>query len=203
MSRKEMAGLRFGRWTVNAEGQKDANGNRQLECQCECGTARLVAIGALTSGRSASCGCLSAEMSAARRTTHGLSGSRTHNIWVDMKARCLNERHPAFARYGGRGITVCERWMTFENFLEDMGECPEGLSIDRNRNNDGYEPSNCTWATPKEQANNRRSNRVFPINGETLNIRQMSAKYGVPYDRLRARLLYLNWAPERAITKAA
>jgi hypothetical protein len=200
MSRKELVGLRFGRWAVTAEGRKDRNGNRQLECQCDCGTVRLVPIGALTAGRSASCGCLSAEMTAQRRVTHGLSGSKTHNIWVDMKARCLNKQHPAFHRYGGRGIKVCERWMTFENFLADMGECPEGLSLERGRNNDGYDLSNCTLATAKEQANNRRSNRVFSINGEMLNIKQISTKYGVPYDRLRARLLNLNWAPERAIT---
>lgn len=91
------------------------------------------------------------------RTTHGMSGTPTHKCWRSMLARCKGD-HP---NYGGRGIKVCKRWLKFENFLADMGERPEGLTLDRYPDNDGdYKPSNCRWATPKEQTNNRRPSTV-------------------------------------------
>lgn len=93
----------------------------------------------------------------AGRPTHGKSGTRTHRIWKNMKSRCLNPRVPCYKFYGGRGITICARWLKFENFLADMGEAPDNLTIDRFPDKDGaYDPGNARWATMKEQNNNRR-----------------------------------------------
>jgi hypothetical protein len=99
--------------------------------------------------------------------SHGMYRTKEYYAWGDMKARCLNDRHKAYPRYGGRGISVCDRWLSFENFLEDMGPCPPGLTLERGDNDKGYEPSNCRWATRTDQSRNRRLMRNNPsgING--------------------------------------
>jgi hypothetical protein len=106
----------------------------------------------LKNGRPKSCGCL--------WKLHGARGTRKHNTWIKMIQRCYDRQNPKYSYYGGRGIQVCDRWRDFRNFLAEMAERPAGMSIDRFPNNDGnYEPGNCRWATPKEQANNTRRSR--------------------------------------------
>jgi hypothetical protein len=119
-------------------------------CRCSCGTEFTAEGDKIKRGHTRSCGCINESLK------HGKVGSSTYGIWAAMKTRCLNQNSPAYPYYGARGITVCERWMEFRKFLEDMGERPPGLSIDRIDNDKGYEPGNCRWATPLEQSHNRR-----------------------------------------------
>ncbi|MGN8062766.1 hypothetical protein ACTJK4_14000 [Ralstonia sp. 22111] len=132
---------------------------------------------------------------------HGQSNSPTWKSWRSMRDRCGNPGSRSYSDYGGRGISVCERWNLFENFLADMGERPSRRhSIDRYPNTDGnYEPTNCRWATPAEQARNRRSNRVLNFRGESKCVSAWADAIGI--DRLTLqRRLYLGWSVERALT---
>lgn len=157
-TRNDLVGQVFGKLTIVRDAGRCPKQNILWESVCSCGSGkgRIGAASDYRSGKLQSCGCLMG----VKRRTHGLSRSSTYNIWCAMKDRCLNPDNESFYRYGGRGIKVCARWLVFENFLGDMGERPEGLSLDRFPNNDGnYEPDNCRWATMKEQANNTRRSK--------------------------------------------
>ncbi len=159
----DLTGKRFGRWVVI--GKEESNSNAKWRCRCDCGEEKSVVSKILRNGQSKSCGCLRKELSAAREKTHGHATGKTsgtYNSWAAMFQRCDNKNHPAYKNYGARGIRVCERWYKFENFLADMGSRPTGTSIDRINNNDDYKPNNCRWATPKDQANNRRRSGPIP-----------------------------------------
>ncbi len=133
-------------------------------------------------------------------TIHGFCGTRVYRAWHEMHRRCEDETRPGFQNYGGRGITVCDRWDTFENFYADMGEPPEGTSIDRIDNDLGYSPDNCRWATKKEQNRNQRTNRLLTFQGETLPLAAWAERVG-----LTAGMIYLRlkkgWSVERALSE--
>jgi hypothetical protein len=164
-----MNGLRFGRLVI-MERLGIVNKQRHVSCLCDCGTVKSVALPSLKNGLTKSCGCFRRETSRARggmSRTHGHSGggksTRVYRAWAGMLTRCLTPTNRAFPNYGGRGITVCERWMTFENFLNDMGEPGPGESLDRIDNDllvDSYSKANCRWATTRIQGRNRRSTRL-------------------------------------------
>lgn len=121
--------------------------------------------------------------------THGQTNSRTYRIWVQMRRRCRDPRSSSFCRYGAIGITVCDRWLnSFENFIADMGECPEGMSIERKENSIGYTPDNCKWATSEEQNNNRSNNVYLEHDGRRLTVRQWSRELGISGSTLHGRL---------------
>lgn len=135
---------------------------RRVTCRCACGAIKTFKKDNVASGNSGSCGCRTRTAARARLHRHGLAGTSTHNIWWQMIERCTNPNAQKYKWYGGRGVTVCERWMTFENFVADMGERPRGLTIDRIDYSKGYEPGNCRWTTWRVQRRNRADVKLEP-----------------------------------------
>ncbi len=154
-------------------------------CKCSCGTYRIILGSALKNETSKSCGCLRTEQRKRNNFyRHGDSGTKFHGIWASMLSRCLNPNSHAWEDYGGRGITVCERWLAFENFRDDMmATFQQGLTIDRKKNSLGYSPDNCHWATRTQQARNTRR-----MNGERKTLPEWCEILGLNYKRAKSRI---------------
>lgn len=153
----DMRGTKFGRLTVIQRAPNIGHETYWL-CKCDCSCLKVVRGTHLRKGLIRSCGCYRQDVS----RKHGRHDTPEYHVWQNMLARCRNQNHPSYKDYGGRGITVCERWHTFENFFADMGERPSpDLMIERIDNNGNYEPSNCTWTTLYKQLMNRRNTVIF------------------------------------------
>lgn len=190
MRKVDMLGRKFGLLTVVEEAEERKDGKVCWICKCDCGNECTVIGKNLRNGNTQSCGCMKKSIGDKTRT-HGMRNTRLYKIWHDMKRRCYDKRRKAYERYGGKGIQVCDEWkndfMAFYNWAMDNGY-QENLTIDRIDNDGNYEPSNCRWATQKEQQNNRTNNRYVTYEGETMTVAQMEQKHGIPTDYLRSAL---------------
>lgn len=194
----------FGRLTALETTDKISRGYKHWLCLCECGNTTEVRSSHLTSGNVRSCGCLLAEARSkpGKNATHGYSSTMEYHSYYSMMHRCYVEDDSSYENYGGRGITVCERWLDDpEQFCLDMGPRPDGTTIDRIDSNGIYEPSNCRWATPVEQARNRRNNRLITHDGLTMTLAEWAEKIGLSPSTLSGRLNVLKWDIKRALSE--
>lgn len=174
-------GLVFGESIVLRQLSRDA-----FVCRCSCGRERTITKSSIWGSKSGLCRSCKEML----KVRHGMSKTKEYQAWRRMKERCYNKNHHKYATYGARGITVCDRWLEkFENFSMDMGDAPSGdHSIERINNNLGYSPSNCKWATRKEQQRNMRSNRIAMFHGERICISELAEKIGISTSCLTWRL---------------
>lgn len=199
----EIPETKFHRWTTKGPVFRSL-GRSWVVCQCECGTFAVVMHQYMYRDDYKSCGCLRAETIGMLRKSHGeTSGyeqSPEWTSWMSMIDRCRNENNRAFKDYGGRGIRVCERWQSYENFIADVGRRPSPEhSIDRIEVNGNYEPGNCRWATYKEQANNKRCNRIIEYDGESKTLSEWVDAIGVVHYKLAWERLRNGWSFEAAL----
>lgn len=188
----DITGGRFGRLLAISKAPR-SNGNNprtQWNCRCDCGNEVVVGTMNLVRGRARSCGCAQKQIVTRLNTKHGKSKSSEYKAWRAMTARCTIKSNASYANYGGRGIQVCERWKSFENFYADMGDRPVGMTIDRFPDKNGnYEPGNCRWATREQQDTNKRTNIYVTWNGKTMTYSQWAKELGADPSVLRNRYL--------------
>lgn len=195
--RIDISGQQFGLLTV-----KEYSDNGRWYCECRCGAITRVGGSDLRAGKSKSCGACGrlGEKNPNYRHGKAMKGepANAYGSWSSMISRCCDKNHPDYGYYGGRGITVCDRWKDFRAFLADMGERPQGLTIERIDNNKGYSPENCVWATRKAQANNTRRNNVIEYRGEAKTLKQWAEHTGIHWATILDRLTR-GWSVERAL----
>lgn len=174
---------------------RDPSGHTRREwlCCCPCGDTRWRSAGHVKAGRTSKC-------KSCANKTHGYSSTREYKAWYAMVHRCTNPNSQWYWRYGGRGITVATEWLSFEQFLKDMGECPTGLTLERRENDKGYGPTNCEWATQAKQMSNTSFNVRITAFGKTQHVAAWAREYGLRHDTLSLRIAR-GWNIEKALTE--
>jgi len=202
---QDLTGREFGEIKVIAFDKIGDDGGSRWWCRCSCGAELSMRASNLKAkGGSRSCGCRSfrpCRRGRCRQTCHGKSGTAEYMVWEAVLQRCLDKNCDCYHRYGGRGITVCDRWLDFETFLADMGHRPSpDHSIERIDNSCGYEPKNCRWATRKEQARNRRTNRFLEHDGQRMTLIEWAEKTGMKRATIERRIDVLGWSVGKALS---
>lgn len=184
-----MVGQIFGKWTVKSFSPNQYR--KSWLCVCECGKQKIVRESYLTRGSSKSCGCVRRETFVMSRKIHGLTNTNLYMVWNSMKQRCKNSKHRSFKNYGGRGITIADEWLDFNNFVEWSlsNGYTQGLEIDRKDNNGNYTNDNCRFVTSKVNGNNRRTNHFITVDGVTKTITEWSELVGIDRTTLRSRIV--------------
>lgn len=198
---------RFGRLSVSGDMSEVARERRyMIECRCDCGNSKQIAVYSLLNGISKSCGCLRVDATKDRATTHGHTRDRQRSVeyraWADAKSRCYNSNVRNYPEYGGRGISMCEEWReSFEAFYAHMGDRPSPIhSLDRIDTDGNYEPGNCRWSTDKEQCRNTRFNRILEVDGYRMTLIEASERYGIKRATIGERLKS-GWSVDDAVKK--
>ena len=197
----DLTGQRFGRLLAIEPTDEKRNGKVKWLCRCDCGNTATVLNYNLLNRHTLSCGCLQRERAKESATTHSMCGTRLYRTWAHMRERCLNPNTRNYDGYGGRGITICDEWLKFDSFAEwaiESGYSAD-LTIERIDNDKGYTPSNCRWATPFEQASNKRSNHTFTIDGVTDTMTNWARKFGIKPTTVFDRL-HNGWSEFEALT---
>lgn len=199
---ENLAGCRFSRLHVLHQEGRTKHGSVKWACECSCGNSTIVAASDLKKGHTVSCGCQRREAAASLHRTHGES-KRTpeYRVWSAMKQRVLNPNCNSFKNYGGRGITICQRWVEYENFLVDMGRRPSPKHTIERRDNDGpYSPDNCYWELKEKQARNKRNTRLLTHDGETRVVSEWEKITGIRSRTILNRIDKLGWSVEKTLT---
>lgn len=210
-------GKRFGRWLVKSIGEpyvfpSTGHITKRYICECDCGSVKTVREDTLLCGDSTSCGCYAREQASLRKTTHGMSKHRLHDVYYSMMKRCNNQKAKDYKHYGGRGISVCEEWSDrltgFKTFVDDMyGTFEEGLELDRIDVNGNYCKENCRWATRRTQVINRRKTggifdaNILTFDGKSMCISEWSDHTGIHASVISDRITKLGWSIEKALTE--
>lgn len=198
---KDITGQKFGRLTA-LHRTDTVKGKTKWLCLCDCGNLTEVRISHLTSKHTTSCGCIHKENTSKLFSTHNKTKTRIYKIWIGMKQRCYNSSNQDYKYYGGRDIVVCSEWkddfQTFYNWAMSHGY-NDNLTIDRIDVNKNYTPYNCQWTTRKQQGRNRRTNLYFTIGGVTKCLKEWCELYHINYNRVRDRVIKLNWTIEKAL----
>lgn len=195
----DLAGRRFGRLIVIDEAGRNQARHVTWLCRCDCG-ATVIRVGSnLKRGKVTSCGCL--PNPGHFLPAHGQEGTPLYRRWQAMMTRTTNPNHPAFHNYGGRGIRVCDRWLSFTNFATDMGPSFQvHLTLDRIDTNGPYEPNNCRWITNAQQQRNRRNNHRLTCHGRSMTLVEWTEVLALPRSTIEYRLKH-GWTVQRALTK--
>lgn len=194
---KVKPGERFGLLTTVEDVGPDSSGYRKWFCLCDCGGSCTKRSSHLRRAYPPSCGCIVTKGKKAALAKHGMARTPEYRAWISAKSRCHNRNHKNFKGYGARGISVCEEWRdSFESFYRDMGPRPEGMTLEREDVNGGYSPENCIWASPKDQARNRRNSVYVEWRGESVPLSVIAEGLGISfsaaYHRLKRGSLYGN-----------